>query len=355
MKLDPSSLIGKTIFVGIDVHKTTYSISVAVDGKVFLKVGSMPADPSKLIDFLKKRFPDSPIKSVYEAGFSGFMLHRVLIANGIDNIVINAASIEIAANNKVKTDKRDSVKLAEHLARGMLHCIHIPTPEQELARLITRTRAQLIKERSRFGVQIKSKLMQFGFIAADDKRVLRAKLLAEFTQLQLPPELAITISALADLWKKCNEQVMLMNLEISQQAHRDYILEEIYQGIPGIGPIIGRTLANELGDMSQFKGERDLYSFVGLTPSEHSSGEGHANRGRITKQGLGLIRGMLVEAAWTAKEKDPDLEKIYERLKVTRGGKRAIVAVARRLAGRIRACLRQKKGYELNHSQSVAA
>jgi transposase len=200
-------------------------------------------------------------------------------------------------------------------------------------------------------VQIKSKLMQFGFIAADDKRVLGARLLTEFTQLKMPPELAITISALAELWKKCNEQVTLMNLEISQQAHKDYILEEIYQGVPGIGPIIGRTLANELGDMSQFKSERDLYSFVGLTPSEHSSGEGHTKRGRITKQGSGLIRGMLVEAAWMAKDKDPDLEKIYERLKVTRGGKRAIVAVARRLVGRIRACLRQQKNYELNHSQ----
>ena len=107
--------------------------------------------------------------------------------------------------------------------------------------------------------------------------------------------------------------------------------------------------------MSQFSSEKELYSFIGLTPSEYSSGEGPAKRGRITKQGSGLLRGMLVEAAWVAKGKDPDLEKVYERLKMTRGGKRAIVAVARRLAGRLRACLRQEKAYDLGHNSGRAA
>ena len=174
MKVDLCALVGKTVFVGIDVHKNKYSVAMVIDGEVVLKVGSMPADPVKLIEFLKKRFPESVIKAVYEAGFSGFVLHRALVAAGVDNIVINAASIEIAANNKVKTDKRDAIKMALHLARGMLRGIRIPTPEQELARLLTRTRAQLIKERSRVGVQIKSKLMQFGAIAADDMRVMNA-------------------------------------------------------------------------------------------------------------------------------------------------------------------------------------
>lgn len=355
MKVDLHSVAGKAIFVGIDVHKNKFSVAVAVDGGVFLKVGSMPADSNKLIEFLKKRFPENNIKSVYEAGFSGFVLHRALVASGIDNIVINAASIEIASNNKVKTDKRDAIKMALHLACGMLRGIRIPTPEQELARLLTRTREQLVKERSRVGIQIKSKLMQFGAIAADDKRVMSVKLLKEFKKLQLPTELAITISALAELWEKCHEQVKHLNLEINRQAKKDNKLETVYQSVPGIGPIIGRTLANELGDMSQFSSEKDLFSFVGLTPSEHSSGEGNPRRGHITKQGSGMLRGMLVEAAWVAKEKDPDLEKVYNRLKITRGGKRAIIAVARRLVGRLRACLGQQQPYELSHNTKRAA
>lgn len=353
IKLRASS--DKSVFVGIDVHKNKYAVAVVIDGEVALKVGSMPADPPKLIEFLKKRFPSNPIKSVYEAGFSGFVLDRALRAAGIANIVINAASIEVAANNKVKTDKRDAIKMALHLSRDMLRGIRVPSLEEELARLLTRTRAQLVKERSRLGIQIKSKLMQFGAIAAEDKRVMNVKLLAEMKKLKLPRELAIAVSALAELWEKCHEQVEDMNLEIALQAQKDSKLERIYQSVPGIGPIIGRTLANELGDMRQFPSEKELYSFVGLTPSEHSSGEGPAKRGHITKQGSGLLRGMLVEAAWMAKGKDPDLEKIYNRLKVTRGGKRAIVAVARRLVGRVRACLRGEKTYELSYQMRRAA
>lgn len=355
MKIDRHVVVGKTVFVGIDVHKNKYSVAAVVDGEVFFKIGSMPADPVKLIEFLKKKCHESKIKTVYEAGFSGFVLHRVLMASGIENIVINAASIEVAANNKVKTDKRDAIKMALHLSRGMLRGIHVPTPEQELARLITRTRAQLVKERSRVGVQIKSKLMQFGFIAADDTRTMSAKLLAEFKELELPQELETTILALAELWTTCHEQIKQMNRGIDRQAKRDTKLTTVYQSAPGIGPIIGQTLANELGDMSQFKNEKDLYCFVGLTPSEHSSGEGSPRRGHITKQGSGLIRGMLVEAAWAAMSKDPDLKKVYDRLKITRGGKRAIVAVARRLIGRLRACALQQKPYELGYNTRSAA
>jgi transposase len=197
--------------------------------------------------------------------------------------------------------------------------------------------------------------MQFGFIAADDKRVMNARLLLEFQKMDLPKELAVTIGALAELWRKCHEQVKLMNKEIDQQAQKEIKFETVYQSAPGIGPIIGRTLANELGDMSQFKSERELFSFVGLTPCEYSSGEGAPRRGHITKQGSGMLRGMLIEAAWMARAKDPDLEKVYERLKITRGGKRAIVAVARRLVGRLRTCLQQQKSYELGYNTTRAA
>lgn len=355
MKIDLRAVAGKRVFVGIDVHKTKYSLAAVVDGEVILKVGSMPADTNKLIEFLKKRFPESSLYSVYEAGFSGFVLHRALVAAGIKSIVINAASIEIAVNNKVKTDKRDAIKMASHLAKGMLRGIRIPTPEQELARVLTRTRAQLVKERSRVAVQIKSKLMQFGLIAAEDKRVMTAKLLCELKTLDMPRDLAVAISALSEIWQRCHEQVKKIELEMARQAKSEAKLEDIYQSVPGIGPVIGRTLANELGDMTQFQSEGQLFSFVGLTPCEYSSGEGAPRRGRITKQGSGLIRGMLVEAAWMAMSKDPDLKKVYERLKVTRGGKRAIVAVARRLVGRLRSCLQRQVTYELGYNSRIAA
>lgn len=354
MKLDPSALVGKTIFVGIDVHKATYSIACVCDDVVILTVGSMPADPVQLIEFLRNRFPQSTVKTVYEAGFAGFVLHRALVDAGFDNIVVHPAAIEIAANNRVKTDKRDAKKMALHLSRRMLRGIDIPTVEQELRRQLTRTRAQLVKERTRIGIQIKSKLMLFGALKPDDKRVMSAKLLAEFRELKLADELAVVVAALADIWEKVQEQVKHLDLEIARQAAADRDLEDLYRSAPGVGPLTARTFANELGDMSRFTNERQLFCFLGLTPSEFSSGESQ-RRGHITRQGSGLLRGLLVEAAWRAIRSDDELKAIYERLKLRRGGRRAIVAVARRLVGRIRSCLKNNGPYELCRNQEKAA
>jgi transposase len=354
MKVDLRAFAGKTIFVGIDVHKTSYAVVVVVDGEVVLKVGSMPADPAKIIEFLKKRFPDSTIRTAYEAGFSGFVLHRALLKAGIESLVVHAAAIEVAANDRVKTDKRDAQKIALQLSRGALRGIRVPTEKEELSRQITRTRAQLVKERARVGIQVKSKLMIFGLIAADDKRTMSASLLEEYRKMRLPLELAAAVSALAAVWETLSEQIELMEAQMQRQARAQPKLEKLYRSAPGIGPTIARVLANELGDMSQFSSAKKLYSFLGLTPSERSSGP-NERKGYITRQGPGYLRGLLVESAWMAKAKDPELDALYSRLKVTRGGRRAIVAVARHMVGRLRACLRDGSAYQIEHNRGKAA
>ena len=89
--------------------------------------------------------------------------------------------------------------------------------------------------------------------------------------------------------------------------------------------------------MKQFRNERALFSFLGLTPSEYSSGD-TVRRGRITRQGRPIIRSVLIEAAWRAIRDDPSLKIAYTRIKLRRGANRAIVGIARKLMGRIRAC-----------------
>jgi transposase len=123
-------------------------------------------------------------------------------------------------------------------------------------------------------------------------------------------------------------------------------VEKIYRSVPGIGPISSRVLSNELGDLQRFSNERRLFSFTGLTPSEHSSGES-VHKGHISRQGSSRIRKYLIEIAWRAIEKDPALKEIFERIAKTRGKKRAIVAIARKLIGRIRACFHQGSLYQL--------
>ena len=121
---------GKKVFLGMDVHKKTYAVTAICDGQI-VKRDTLRADPSMLIDYCKKYFPGAEIYSAYEAGFCGFHLHRCLEREGIKNIVVDAAGIEVAVGNRVKTDKRDSLKLATHLALGKLKGIFVPSLEQE--------------------------------------------------------------------------------------------------------------------------------------------------------------------------------------------------------------------------------
>ena len=125
---------------------------------------------------------------------------------------------------------------------------------------------------------------------------------------------------------------------MSMQSEEELKLIELYKSAPGVGDTTALTLKDELYDMKHFANERQLFSYLGLTPSEFSSGE-KVRKGHISRQGRATLRHILIEAAWTAIQKDPGLQKIYSRIAYTRGGRRAIVGIARRLAGRLRSCL----------------
>lgn len=121
---------GKKVYLGIDVHKTTYAVTALCE-KTVVKKATLPASPEGLVTFCKKFFPGATIESAYEAGFSGFHLHRTLEKNGIKNLVVHAAGIEIAIGDRVKTDKRDSLKIATQLEANRLKGIHVPSEERE--------------------------------------------------------------------------------------------------------------------------------------------------------------------------------------------------------------------------------
>ena len=338
---------GKKVYVGIDVHKRTYAVTVRLDGEV-AKRDTMQASPSGLITYLNRYFKGASIFRVYEAGFSGFVLHRALIEAGIHNIVVNPASIEVAANDRVKTDRRDSNKMAEQLAAGRLRAVFIPAPEQEISRQLTRTREQIVKNRTRIAIQIKSKLHYFGLIVATSpNKVLSNRTLKEIEAMKLDEGLIVSIKYLIDQWRFLTIQLADIRKRLKNAAAKDSALEQVYRSVPGIGPVGARILSNELGDLSKrFNNERELFKFTGLTPTEHSSGSS-VRRGHISRQGSSRIRHVLVEAAWFAVNKDPSLKEAFERIAVRRGKKRAIIAIARKLIGRIRACFRVGVLYEL--------
>ena len=335
----------KTIYLGIDVHKKTYAVTVICEGQV-VKKDSLKAAPDVLVTYCKKYFVGAKIKSAYEAGFSGFHLHRNLEAAGFENLVVDAAGIEVAVGDRVKTDKRDSLKIATHLFEGRLKGIHVPSQEREDKRAITRLRNTFVKERSRLACQIKALLYQHGLIKADDKKMVCPKWIAQLKKLSLSEGLKYSLNYHMDLWLHIDLKIKEINEEMEKQAQQDGEIELVYRSVPGIGPTSARVLANELEDLLYFNNERRLFSFIGLTPSEHSSGD-HVWKGHITRQGKPILRKILTQAAWKAITIDNSLGEIFERLSVKVGKKKAIVGIARRLIGRIRACFKTGELYRI--------
>ena len=182
------SYSGKDVFVGIDVHKKNYSVVANVDREV-VKKWTTVASPQKLAEQLLKYFEGAQIHTAYEAGFSAFVLHRELVKYGIDNIVVHVPSIEVAVHDRVKTDKRDAKKLASLLEAGRLKGNRVPTEEEELHRMLSRTRQQLVEDRAAIENKIRMKFHQFGLIDSDDNRSMSHKLVEELLGRTLSQEL----------------------------------------------------------------------------------------------------------------------------------------------------------------------
>ena len=334
---------GETIYLGIDVHKSTYSVT-AISQNQIAKRDRLVADPALLIEYCKRHFQGAEIYSAYEAGFCGFHLHRVMTKNGFRNIVVHPASIEISARDRVKTDKRDSLKIATQLSVGRLKGIYVPSEEREGYRAITRMRDQFIQDRTRLGVRIKSLLHMHGLIKHDDNKRTSRRWVEGLLALEFQSDIDYCIHKMARQWLEIADTVKDIENELKKQAIIDVAAERIYLSAPGIGPTSARILANELGDMSQFSNEKQLFSYTGLTPQEHSSGE-HNRLGHITRQGKSSLRKILVQAAWVAIKQDPTMNEVFVRISKNAGGKKAIVGVARRLIGHIRACFKRGELY----------
>src|SRR5262245_9876254 len=137
----------KTVYIGIDVHKKSYSVTAVCD-KQIIKKDRLVADPRSLVEYCKSKFKGAEISTAYEAGFCGFSLHRRLADSGIDSKIVHPAGIEVAVRERVKDDRRDSEKIATQLAEGRLMGIHIPTVEREGFREISRLREDFVCKRN---------------------------------------------------------------------------------------------------------------------------------------------------------------------------------------------------------------
>lgn len=333
----------KTVYVGIDVHKNTYALTAVCD-KCVIKKDTLKADPMALVAYCKNKFQGAKLYTAYEAGFCGFSLHRILVSMGIDNLVVHPAGIETVAKDRVKNDRRDSAKISIQLAEGRLRGIYVPTVERETHREITRVRETFMRKRTRAATQIKSFLHRQGLFQGKDETVFCKQKTEKLLKKAQENESLYALRLLCQEWLYLHDQIKDIDEKLAEQAQEDP-LEKTYRSLPGVGRVTARVLANELGDLLQFANEKQLFSYVGLTPQEHSSGE-HRWLGHISRQGKSIIRKVLVQSAWTAIRCDKGLEKRFTELSKRAGSRRAIVAIARIMIGYARCCFRENRLYE---------
>lgn len=336
---------GETIFVGIDIHNRQWRITLRT-GEVELISASIPGDWHSLRRLLE-RYPEHPVEAVYEAGYFGYWLHDRLLEFGAQCIVTPPSLIPQESGNRVKTDKRDSRKLALLLAKGLLKRVHVPTPQEREQRSVVRRRRQLIRERVRTQNRIKAELRFYG-ICLPEITGRWSKLYVENLQ-----RIRFSTRWQQQSFESLLEQYEFFTAQIERQTKllRSLAETESYQervkilrSIPGVGLIAAMELRLELQDVERFRRADQLAAYVGLTPAQHSSGD-MVRMGRITRSGKNSLRGTLVEAAWRMISRDQGMRKKYDEIKARAGAKRAIVAIARRLLLRARRMLLDGRTY----------
>jgi len=320
-------------FVGVDVHKATYSVCLWTEGREVVGQWVQPADPMALAARLE------PIRSqvalvVYEAGPTGFTLARVLERARVAVAVVAPSKIPVVRGPSSKCDRLDASHLAFLASKEMLKVVYVPTLQEEADRQMVRRRHQAAKERRRAKHRVNSFLLQHQLhVPSEAGRWSRAGLEA-LRELDVSPELRWTLDALLADFDHFACQLGAANgaLRDLMVAERHAMAAVLLDRIPGVGRVTIMTFLTEMPCPRRFSRGEEVTSFVGLAPRVRRSG-GTTRGGPIVKCGNTALRKVLVEAAWCWMRCDPGAKKIYRRLVAnTASTQKAIVGVARHLA-----------------------
>ena len=330
---------GKTVSIGIDVHKQSWQVTALIEGVVVTAVTIKPS--YSVLQKLLAQFKGAKIRIAYEAGPAGFNLYDDLTADGIECIVVPPSLLPVESGNRVKTDKRDSRKLAEYLEKNLLKRVYVLTKQERAHRQFVRTRRQLSNHRTDVMRQIKSLLLFHGIpLPGVDAGFWTPTFLASLRAVETEEYLSRSLNTLIDLYEYLTQQVKQLTEEVRGLARAEKYEKRVklLKTIPGVGMLSAMEVLTELQDVSRFSTGDQLAAYLGLTPSQYSSGQ-MVRMGRITHMGNHRLRTRMVECSWILIKKDSELHKTYEAIKKRRGGKRAIIAISRKLVIRIRRIL----------------
>lgn len=289
------------VYVGLDVHKATIAVAVAAAGRGEPSYrGEIANTPTAIKRLIHKLSPDGEVLSVcYEAGPCGYGIYRQMTGMGHDCIVVAPGLIPRKATDRVKTDRRDALSLARLHRAGELTAVWVPDIEQEAMRDLTRAREDIKAIERTARQRLGAFLLRHGHIYGGKSHWTQAhfRWLERLTMAN--PAQQIVLQEYIDT--VCDAQRRVADLtEHMRQALASWSLcpvVEALMALRGVSLITAMTTLAELGDITRFDSPSQLMAYLGLVPSEHSTGN-TKHQGGITKTGNSHVRRVLIEAAW---------------------------------------------------------
>jgi len=287
-----------TTFLGLDVHAATIAIAVLGDGHEKPGIREIPNDPATIRKVIKQIGKGRSLRCCYEAGPCGYVVQRQLAGMGIDCQVIAPSLIPQKPGDRVKTDRRDATKLARLLRSGDLTPITVPTEDQEAVRDLVRAREAARRART----DARHRLAKF--LLRQGHRHHACNWTGQFWKWVngvtfTHPALTKTLQHYTDMVLHLDQQIEALDSDIEEIATREPFRDMVAKlsCLRGISTLAAMVILSEVYDLRRFTTARQFMAFLGVVPSEHSSGQ-KQRRGGITKTGNGRVRRILVEAAW---------------------------------------------------------
>ena len=291
-----------TKYVGLDVHKTMIAVAIAEAGsnevRYFGEIENTPEQITKTLDSLSRS--GTQLSVCYEAGPCGYEIYRYLTDRDIDCTVVAPSMIPRKPGDRVKTDRRDSEMLARLHRAGELTAVWVPSADQEALRDLVRARADFVLLQTQARQRLNAFLLRHGKRFSGKSKWTQAHFRwLETIKCGFPVQQIVLqeyIDAVTHMQKRI--KTLDKQIELAGKESTLWPLIQNYMALRGISRLIATALAAELGDLNRFDNAPQLMAYLGLVPSEYSSGSSKV-RGGITKTGNGYMRRLLIEAAWT--------------------------------------------------------
>jgi transposase len=290
-------------FVGLDVHAETIAIAVAEQEGEVRSLGIIPNREDSVRKLVRKVGPVEELRFCYEAGPTGYVLYWQLARMGAKCEVVAPTLVPVKAGDRVKTDRRDALKLARNYRAGELTAVWVPDAAHEALRDVVRAREAAKKDQLRARHRLSKFLLRHGrrpamgvkpwtmkYLEWVKREVHFEQMAQEATLLDYLHEVEHAAARITRLDGAITEAV-----KVAPPQMRAVI--EALQALRGVAHISAVTVVAELGELSRFARAKQLMGYGGIVASEHSSGE-RTRRGRITKTGNAHLRRVVVEAAW---------------------------------------------------------